>query len=351
MEEYFFLNKIVWLDFENAPHVWILKELIERLEENGYEVILTARDFSATVKLSEYCGLKPAVIGGKVFAKSSLSKFYQTIRRGFALRNYIKKQKKIPQLTVSHGSRSQAFAAFLLGIKTISLDDYENSFKGFNFFVDYLLTPFPIQKEKWGLHSKKVVHYPGLKEELYLWNNKNYKEDNMAFIDDKKINVLFRPEGRHTHYSSEKSQRLQSKLIELFAHTANLNIILIARGNEQENFIKRVFENKKVNYSIPGKILNGPALISKCDLIIGGGGTMTRESAVLGVPSYSFFGGDLGDVDKYLYKEKKLILLENDNDLLKIKFKKKTNSFVKPISIEAFDFVYSFLFKQLNKEN
>ena len=345
------MTKVIWFDFENAPHVWILKEFIEQLGENGYEVILTARDFSATVRLSEYCGLKPVVIGEKVFAKSSLSKLYHTIRRGFALKNYIKKQKKILQLAVSHGSRSQALAAYFLGIKTISLDDYENSFKGFNFFVDYLLTPFPIQKEKWGLHSKKVVHYPGLKEELYLWYDKNYKEDNMDFIDDKKVNVLFRPEGRHTHYSSEKSQRLQSKLIELFAHITNLNIILIARDNEQENFIKRQFENKKINYSIPGKILNGPALISKCDLIIGGGGTMTRESAVLGVPSYSFFCGGFGDVDKYLSKEKKLILLENDNDLLQIKFKKKTNSFVKPTSIEAFDFVYSFLVNQMSEEN
>lgn len=345
------MNKIIWFDFENAPHVWILKEFIERLEANGNEVILTARDFSSTLKLSEYCGFKPAVIGGKVFTKSSISKFCETIRRGFALKSYIKKQKKIPLLAVSHGSRSQGLAAYFLGIKTISLDDYEHSFKGFNFFVDNLLTPFPIEKKKWGLHSKKVIHYPGLKEELYLWNDKNYKENNIDFIDDKNINVLFRPEGRHTHYSSKKSQNLQKKLIELFANIENINIILIARDKEQENFIKREFEIKRIKYSIPEKILNGPALITKCDLVIGGGGTMTRESAILGVPSYSFFGGDIGEVDKYLYKEKKLILLENDNDLIQIKFKKKTNGFVKPITREAFDFVYSFLLKQLKKEN
>lgn len=345
------MNKVIWFDFENAPHVWILKEIITQLERNGYEVILTARDFSSTVKLSEYCGFKPAVIGGKVVSKSSLDKFYYTIKRGFELKCYIKKQKKIPLLAVSHGSRSQALAAYFLGIKKISLDDYEHSFKGFNFFVDNLLTPFPIQKEKWGLHSKKVVHYPGLKEELYLWNDKNYKEDNIDFVDDKKVNVLFRPEGRYTHYSSEKSQRLQSKLIELFALTPNLNIILIARDNEQQNFIKRKFENKGINYSIPQKILNGPALISKCDLVIGGGGTMTREAAVLGIPSYSFFCGALGDVDKYLQKEKKLILLNNDSDFLKIKFKKKNSNIVRTNSKAAFDFVYSFILNQLNNLN
>jgi len=40
-----------------------------------------------------------------------------------------------------------------------------------------------------------------------------------------------------------------------------------------------------------------------CDLFIGAGGTMTREAAVLGIPTISIYQDELLDVDKYLIKK------------------------------------------------
>lgn len=37
-----------------------------------------------------------------------------------------------------------------------------------------------------------------------------------------------------------------------------------------------------------------------CDLFIGAGGTMTREMAVLGIPTISVYQDELLDVDRYL---------------------------------------------------
>ncbi len=42
------------------------------------------------------------------------------------------------------------------------------------------------------------------------------------------------------------------------------------------------------------------------DLVIGGGGTMTREAAVLGVPAYTYFAGKWGAVDQYLSDQHRL---------------------------------------------
>jgi hypothetical protein len=47
-------------------------------------------------------------------------------------------------------------------------------------------------------------------------------------------------------------------------------------------------------------VLDGPELVWNARLVAGGGGTMTREAAVLGVPSVSFFMGRPGRVDEYL---------------------------------------------------
>jgi predicted glycosyltransferase len=51
------------------------------------------------------------------------------------------------------------------------------------------------------------------------------------------------------------------------------------------------------------------------DLVISGGGTMTREAAVLGVPSYSFFRGRMGRVDMSLEKSRRLTMLRTADDV------------------------------------
>lgn len=341
------MKKIIWIDFENAPHVWVFKEIINKLRNENKEVLITARDFSSTINLCNYFGFHPISKEKKYFTKSTIGKIYHTIKRGLYLAKLIKSNNTLPNLALSHGSRSQAFAAKLLGLKVISLDDFENSFQGFNYFVDYLLTPFPIEKNKWGKHSKKVQHYPGLKEELYLWNEDNFNCNDFNFLNDSHINVLFRPEGRYTHYSSEKSLLVQNKLLDIFSITPGIKIILIARDKEQENNLIREFSKRKIDYIIPEKILNGPALINNCDLLIGGGGTMNREAAVLGVPAYSFFGGKLGDVDRYLIKNNKLVMIENEDDISKIKFVKKSKNYQTKISKDAFNYVYSFILDEL----
>lgn len=56
-----------------------------------------------------------------------------------------------------------------------------------------------------------------------------------------------------------------------------------------------------------------PAVV--LDFAISGGGTMNREAAALRVPVYSIFRGKIGDVDRYLSKEGRLILLESVADV------------------------------------
>jgi predicted glycosyltransferase len=52
------------------------------------------------------------------------------------------------------------------------------------------------------------------------------------------------------------------------------------------------------------------------DLVISGGGTMNREAAALGVPVYSIFRGAIGAVDKHLAENGRLVLLENENEIM-----------------------------------
>ena len=52
-------------------------------------------------------------------------------------------------------------------------------------------------------------------------------------------------------------------------------------------------------------------IMSNCDLFIGAGGTMTREAAVLGIPTISIYQDELLDVDKYLIEKGYMIHNKN----------------------------------------
>lgn len=339
--------KKIWFDLENSPHAWILKDFIRAFEAQHFECIITARDFAQTFALCDYMGFHYEKIGQAAKSSSGIKKALSVVDRARLLWKYVNQER--PVLCISHGSRSQALAAFALGIPVISLDDYEFSFKWFNKFVTRLYTPFPIPKNSWGINPQKVIHYPGLKEELYLWNSSDYAGVEIPEVIPEKINILFRPAGDFSHYQSEKSFELQERIIAEFSRLQNCNVILMARSNEQRERLKAVFSERKISFTIPGKVLNGPALIQKCDLMIGGGGTMTREACVLNTPSYSFFNGEMGAVDKYLVEQGKLVMLQEASEVDTIRFVKKASSAESPIRDEAFHFVLNSLNELLNR--
>jgi predicted glycosyltransferase len=53
----------------------------------------------------------------------------------------------------------------------------------------------------------------------------------------------------------------------------------------------------------------------EADLVIGAGGTMTREAAVMGIPSYSVFRGPRPAVDVWLERRGALRFLESPQQL------------------------------------
>jgi predicted glycosyltransferase len=286
------------------------------------------------------------VVGSPSVSKTTAGKLISVFDRAFQLARLVKRLEKKPRIAVSHGSRSQALASYLLGIPAVSLDDYEYSSRIFNLFVQKILTPYAIAKEGWGFFSGKVQHYPSLKEELYLWNGGNLQSDCSAYLQRDKVNILFRPASRFSHYSTELSENLQREIIERITLQHNSHVILFPRDPEQGKKIEECFQGSNVSITIPPQIFNGPALIAQSDIVICGGGTMSREASVLGTPSYSFFGGVIGGVDHHLINTGKLVLLRDSESIAKIHFDKKQNP-ANIVSKEGFNFVISFLYNYL----
>src|ERR1044071_1059776 len=113
----------IWIDLANSPHVPFFRPLAVEFQRRGHEVIVTARQFAETVPLAAAAGFSPEVIGAHGGAKLS-DKAGNLVGRGLALARWAR-PKQI-DLAVGHNSYSQILAARALGIKCVTLMDYEH---------------------------------------------------------------------------------------------------------------------------------------------------------------------------------------------------------------------------------
>jgi hypothetical protein len=175
-----------------------------------------------------------------------------------------------------------------------------------------------VPKDAWPLPPERVVHYPGLKEELYLSVRAGETEPIPELDAAAGLKVLFRPEAPTAHYKSDTSQVIGTAVLRKVAAHGGVHLTLLPRAPEQGEALQEECRRLGLPVWIPDRVLDGPALVSSVDLMVGGGGTMTREAAVLGVPSYSFFGGTWGAVDHHLAGRGHLIRLETPEDVERI---------------------------------
>ena len=87
------------------------------------------------------------------------------------------------------------------------------------------------------------------------------------------------------------------------------------------------FSSKLSSLSTTNKVLLLEDVADNCMLFIGAGGTMTREMAVLGVPTISVYQNDLLAVDKYLVSRNKMLHLPQLDVLDVEKFIKSKDSY------------------------
>lgn len=309
------IKKPIWIDLENSPHVPFFAPIIEELRGRGYPVLLTARDCFQVRELAELLHLQCRLVGHHP-GKGNVRKMAGLCQRALKLAWLTRAQK--PVLAVSHGSRSQLMACGLLGVPAIFLRDYEFSTPLPFLRPAWLMCPEMIPSENLQCDVRRVLKYPGIKEDVYA---RRFVPDPSIRakleLHEKDVVVILRPPASEAHYHNPEAEKLFNEAIRFLSGRPNVKFVLLPRNERQAAEIRtrwlELFASGVMR--IPRQVVDGVNLIWHSDLVISGGGTMNREAAALGVPVYSVFRGRIGAVDQYLSCQGRLVLLESTEDV------------------------------------
>ncbi|UCC13001.1 MAG: DUF354 domain-containing protein, partial [candidate division WOR-3 bacterium] len=186
---------------------------------------------------------------------------------------------------------------------------------------DRVITPeiFPRSMLKKYGAVRKFRTFNGLKEQLYL-SKSQYHTDLLKelSIDPRRIIVTVRPPATMALYHHFENEFFYTVITHILKNK-NVAVIGLPRDNKQKNLLLSLGAE---NMHVPDDAVDGRQLLQCTDIMISAGGTMNREAAVLGIPVYSVFRGEVGAVDQYLISLGRMIPLRHQDDLAKIHIRK-----------------------------
>lgn len=318
----------IWIDLANSPHVPFFSALIPEFEARGHQIEVTARDFAQTVELAQKAGLNPTVIG-EHGGGSLTGKGRKLVSRVNGLRHWTR--GKNFDLTISHNAHEHLVAAWLLGIRSVTLMDYEHhpanhlSFR----LASRVIVPdvFPeAALRRFGVSENKVRRYHGMKEDVYLADfnpDPLFAEQLGALgVSGEEVLVVARPPARDALYHRFENE-LFDELLARLSRQSGVKVILLPRSREQRAEYEA---HGWPNMIIPPTVLDGANLLAAADLVISAGGTMNREAAALGVPTTSIFAGKWAAIDEQLVQEGRLRRIGSIDESKSLAIQKKSAS-------------------------
>jgi predicted glycosyltransferase len=302
---------LVWIDIENPPQVQYLLPFRDALAARGAQVLVTARDYGITYDLLDEAGIDYVRVGssyglgkarklGGLAARARL--LYTAIRRGPQPRALI------------HSGRAAPVVARLRGIPAFAIEDYEHV----DLTLDRLTRTFVLHPD---VISASAFRSHGIKAEL-LYPFRGLKEDislggldvdavptyELPVENDELVRVLVRPAAEESHYYRSASGEAARGVL---AHLAGRSDAVVVFSPRYPAQLGALAELEWANEPLPlTEAVPFVSLLKAVDVVVSSGGTMSREAAYLGIPSYTAFQGEPGAVDKHLAALGRLVFLE-----------------------------------------
>jgi uncharacterized protein len=309
----------VWIDLANSPHPLLFEPVARLLEELGHEVVVTARDNAQTVELAQVAWPAVEVVGG-ASPRSRVGKVAALADRVRLLRRFAIRER--PDVALSHNSYGQVVAARTLSIPAVTAMDYEHQPANHVAFrlASFVFLPEALRGSEvvgQGASAAKTRYYDGLKEELYLGeftpDPDVLERVGVQRSDETAIVVARTAPSRAAYHRFENA--LFADVLELLEAEDGVLCVVLPRHLDEHEELTAIGRGRLI---VPQEAVDSRSLMVSADLVVGGGGTMTREAALLGTPTLSLFSGRAAAVDRWLEKRGLLRRLERAEEVLPV---------------------------------
>jgi hypothetical protein len=303
-----------WIDLLTPKQILFFRPVIEDLESKGAEVLATSRRYREVGPLAERAGLELTYVGDRG-TKGPEDQLLAATRRQAEMIPIVKEFK--PQLAVSIASAICARIAFGLGFKHIAVNDSPHSEVAGRLSIPlsyHLLCPWVIPYKAWekfGIGRKQITTYRAL--DPAAWLKREPLPGPVPNLDPRKKTITVRVQESDAPYLAKAdmtwTDKVLAALLEAFPDT---NLVALCRYDFQVEEIKGKFGSRCF---VPEDVVSGHDLLSRTDLFVGMGGTMSAEAALMGVPTISAFQGFLY-TDNYLERSALLARALNSKALV-----------------------------------
>lgn len=276
----------VWIDVATPKDALLAFPLLCTLKGRGYETIVTARRQTQTTDVLDILGVPYTLVGG--YGETLREKLIEEQKRTL---EFVKLFDKIglPKVLWTHGNVSAIRTAFGLQIPVVYSNDTLHAIHVAKLvcpLVDWLIAPLPFGRSwsEFGIPKSRIILYDGIEEVAWLGLKHRHPKFLEEVLQEERI-VLF----RNVEYKASYCKDLKVDVWELVKKLSDIATVIYLPRYEEE---KQKIEGLN-NVWIPPKPVLTIEILPYVDLVVSSGGTICRESALMGLPTVSFHFWDV----------------------------------------------------------
>ena len=279
----------IWFDILTPKQLLFFEPIIQRLKKN-HTVLCTSRKYNQVTDLAKIRKQKLVIIG-KYGGVKKHDKLDASLSRSKLLVRKI--SKFLPDITLSSCSPEAARVSYGLGIPHVCFSDSPHATAVMKLSLPYankLLIPWIIPKSDFknmGIKPKNIIQYKTI-DAAQITKQKVFLSCGTDINSREWRTILIRTPEEEAAYSSKQSD-IVGIIKKIKKDFLGCHITVLTRYEKQAELLKKKFSKSAQNkFQIVSKVVDGKKMLLNSDVFVGSGGTMTAESALLGVPTISY---------------------------------------------------------------
>ena len=289
----------IWFDILTPKQVAFFQPMVQRLRK-GHEVLCTSRRYREAAGLARLRGMDVELVGRHGGAGAG-SKLDAGLCRARALARRVAEFG--PDAAVSLCSPEASRVAFGLGVRHVAFSDAPHAEAVMRLsvpLVQRLLVPWFMPKSeftKYGIRPSAITRYRAIDGAVTA-----ARRPAGPSLGRGGPTVLVRTAEVQASYL-KRSDAAGSIAEALCKRHPGYRVLVLARYAEQARQLRAMLAGRA---RVLQMSLDGRALLDRCDLFVGSGGTMTSEAALSGIPTVSYEGSP-NPTEKYLVRHKLVV--------------------------------------------